>query len=824
MSHTDRDGHFERFVEPSASLIRNCFRSSRARTVCGILLALLTASGCASPQEGGTFPGVSGSSGNLLGGGSDASFAISDATLGSTYNLPDGRMVATSTGTDVSSVVVAPANSTVVVTITDGNVSAPTVQFTATDADAGTPVNVGWAVDRGEIGSISPTGLFTPTGTTGGTANVIAGFATMFATTTITVVIQRTQNGFTDPIDLTTPGGYGGVGGSGPGGPISMADVMTLQQPPKVDPARTFLYPYDKTVWPRGLLAPLLQWTPGATDATAIAIHLQSSTFTYDGYFGRPAALGAGAFVNHPIPQDVWQQATESTAASDPLGVSVVFLAGGAPVGPITESWVVAPGILQGTVYYESYGTVLVKNSDFTAQDGTYVGAAVLAIKPGDTAPHVAAGTDTPTAQLGQGIGCRACHSVAAKGSSLIVQDNKYPYAQTSLYNLQTLAETLVNPPASNPPYPLSWAGLSPDGTYALTSAVWMGTNTDDHTELYQIGPGGAATAVPVTGLPVGVIGATPAFSPDGAHVAFTHVSGAVGPLTGDGSHVVTLDFDSAGPSMTGPKNVFTIPTGQTDCVGFPSFLPTNDSLLVQLTLLPCGNGQTNGNTSFGQYIGTSRYSYLPSPALPAEIWWTDVGTATQHRLDALNGYNADGTSYLPTGPNNHSADATLNYEPTVNPAPSGGFAWVIFTSRRLYGNVATIDPSDSDPRGYDYAHQVTTKKLWVAAIDLNAPPGTDPSHPAFYLPAQELQSGNARGFWVLDPCKADGVACQSGDQCCGGYCQAGADGGLICFDKTTSCSQYGDKCAQASDCCDPAALCINDICSSQTPPPPIPR
>ncbi len=135
-----------------------------------------------------------------------------------------------------------------------------------------------------------------------------------------------------------------------------------------------------------------------------------------------------------------------------------------------------------------------------------------------------------------------------------------------------------------------------------------------------------------------------------------------------------------------------------------------------------------------------------------------------------------------------------------------------------MYGNVATIDPQNSDPRYYDYKNQITTKKLWVAAVDLNAAPGTDPSHPAFYLPAQELQAGNARGYWVLDPCEADGMSCQTGDQCCGGYCQASADGGLVCGHSTPSCSGLGDKCTTASNCCNAAAACINGICSLPTP------
>ena len=52
---------------------------------------------------------------------------------------------------------------------------------------------------------------------------------------------------------------------------------------------------------------------------------------------------------------------------------------------------------------------------------------------------------------------------------------------------------------------------------------------------------------------------------------------------------------------------------------------------------------------------------------------------------------NLNGNDYLPTGSNNHDADHELNYEPTVAPIASGGYAWVVFMSRRMYGNVATI-------------------------------------------------------------------------------------------------------------------------------------
>jgi hypothetical protein len=198
------------------------------------------------------------------------------------------------------------------------------------------------------------------------------------------------------------------------------------------------------------------------------------------------------------------------------------------------------------------------------------------------------------------------------------------------------------------------------------------------------------------------------------------------------------------------------------------------------------------------------------------------VATSKAHRLDQLDGYTAAGSNYLPTptsdsdGGHTPAQDATLNYEPTVNPIASGGYAWVVFTTRRMYGSVAESSPWDSDPRHFPWLDVVTDKKLWVAAVDLNAAPGTDASHPAFYLPAQELHAGNARGYWTVAPCRPDGQTCMSGDQCCGGYCEPGADGGLVCTNAppNTNCSQPQERCSTSSDCCDATNICIDGYCS----------
>ena len=130
-----------------------------------------------------------------------------------------------------------------------------------------------------------------------------------------------------------------------------------------------------------------------------------------------------------------------------------------------------------------------------------------------------------------------------------------------------------------------------------------------------------------------------------------------------------------------------------------------------------------------------------------------------------------------------------------MNPVVSGGYAWVVFTSRRAYGNFISRIPGASVSADGDVPFDNTQvagtdqntnaikgyrKKLWVAAIDINQPGGIDISHPAFLLEGQETEAGNMRGFWALDPCKANDQSCETGDECCGGFCRQlnDADGG----------------------------------------------
>lgn len=674
----------------------------------------------------------------------------------------------------------------------------PTVAFQA--FSDGVPVVAHWAIDRGELGSIDEDGLFTASGLLGGSARVTASYADVTATTTVSVQLQESQLG--DPAWTATPlppgpGGHGGVGGDGPAPAPSAEQVTALDAAAQQDTAVRLLYPYDGTVFPQGLLAPLLQWNPAGHAFDAVKVRVTGTHYLYEGYF----AANAQPFVNVPIPQPAWQAMTRSGSGEE-LEVTLVFAEGAQAYGPYTLRWVVAAAQLQGAIYYNSYGTSYVKNSSDLDVYGEQYGAGTLAISSGAKAPTLVAGIDGSL----QGEGCRGCHTVSGDGSLLVTQGTKSMPDLSDTVSIDLLNDTTGGAGEGLPAAPtLTFPALSRQGGLLLSNAG--GPHGGNATQLYALP--GAQLVTDVAGLPEDFRAGLPAFSADGEQLSFNLWAGSFEGLQADGRSLAVLDFDGVN-AFSNPRVLFTPPGSSPDvAVTFSSFLPDSSAVVFALQL---------GNPS--QFWG---YTWGENTS---ELWWVDLATAQARRLDTLNGYTAGGASYLPdnaSGVATHSAeqDATLNYEPSVSPIAAGGYAWVVFTTRRMYGNVAAdVGPWQSDPRRYGWREQVTSKKLWVAAIDLGAEPGSDPSHPPFYLPAQELYAGNSRGFWSPEPCREDGLSCASGVQCCGGHCQQG-QAGLVCGSQLPECSPLFDRCDIDADCCDAPgnASCINSVCTAPQPP-----
>jgi hypothetical protein len=498
------------------------------------------------------------------------------------------------------------------------------------------------------------------------------------------------------------------------------------------DPGFQFSYPYDKTVFPRGLVPPQLQFTGGGLDA--LYVHITAPALDYKGYFGASAPARAR------MSQAMWLAVTLAARANDQVKVEVTKKSGSVVTGPIAQTWTIAQGSLRGTIYYETYDSQLA---------GGAGSVGIMKIAPGATQPTV----------LRQGCG-NVCHAASADGSTLVSATN---LGASASFDLQNNAAPIkkVNNDA------FTFAGIYPDGSFVV-SATHYRTWSSTPSRLFDTQTG---AMIPNESWD-GVVqhGGTPAFSPDGKWIAFNDMD------VGNGHLLSVMAYDHATKVFSQPSE---IAFDGDNTLAWPAFTP--DSKVIVFHAGTSTSFETN-NHAFG------------------DLYSSDIVTAGKLRLDALNGYDASGT-YLPAG------DPRRNFAPTVLPVAVGGYFWVVFTSHRSYGN--TLPSLDNNG---------TNGKLWVAAYDMNAAPGKDPSHPAFLLEGQELEANNLRGFWVLEPCKGDGIDCESGEQCCGGFCREQDGGPPQCSSTTQECSHEFEKCEESSDCCERDHLCINGFCAGVVP------
>lgn len=158
-----------------------------------------------------------------------------------------------------------------------------------------------------------------------------------------------------------------------------------------------------------------------------------------------------------------------------------------------------------------------------------------------------------------------------------------------------------------------------------------------------------------------------------------------------------------------------------------------------------------------------------------------------------------------------HMARATTSdrtdYQPRFSPFQQGGYYWLSFLSRRIYGN-PQIGNSPRPPQ--------RRQQIWVTAIRVDAAPGEDPSMVPYWLPGQNPRSANISAFWAPRPCRPDGEGCSVGSECCGGDCRPPAGGGApVCSPPPPDrCRMSGETCSTSEDCCpDLGLMCIGHVC-----------
>jgi hypothetical protein len=645
---------------------------------------------------------------------------------------------------------------------------------------------------------------------------------------------------------------------------IAIAEKGTVNPPPVAAtltnfPAETgletsdanleLLYPYTETIFPMGLPAPLLQWKNGAQTADGgVLVTLQypptgTPIFVVSQLVAEsmtaPVALRA-AQPRYPIPQAIWssfEQTIHRNRANlgDAGRISIRRRVGSTTYKSKSVDVRIAPGQLKGRIYYNSYGTALVRNYSGAKQstNGAFpsgsFGAATLLIPPGATSPTVAAG------YAGTG-GCFVCHSASADGSTLITGN------PSSISTLYKLPGTPPNGGVSYGTKALNFGAINPTSTRVFTSS---GMNDADSTSrLLDL----AGAVVPSNNAPAALRAAYPTFSTDGTKVAFTYRTGNATPLSsvavGAGKALSMMTFDGD-KTFSAFRNLVTPVDGP---AVWPAFLPASENAVVY---------EVETRTTPNGGLGFTRHDIEGSTYLGAtgELWWVSTGTTpVATRLHRLNGYDAAGAlGVLPTEPTKGHAgfggvvgpagvgfyEQRYNYEPSVLPTLIGGYSWVMFTSRRSYGNVATINPYASDPRYDDISIDPTPKKLWMSALRAGTTPGSDPSAPAFYFPGQELIAGNSRAVFALEAChpaatsSATAVAanlCDTDLDCCGASGTTPTSACVLdppplatppikhCIAMSAGiCRQRGESCLSTGNCCGAlnGDVCAGGVCTS---------
>ncbi|MGZ5967100.1 MAG: hypothetical protein ACXWP4_05495, partial [Polyangiales bacterium] len=651
------------------------------------------------------------------------------------FNLGDG-----STADDVT-LSIDPKSA--VLDVDDGVPASKTFSLIATHADGSTESvsDAAWSISEPALGAIAK-GTFTASAKLGGNLSVRATWHGKMIDAKLTVKLHVHGD------DMS----------------LDDADKGLLKKATDADGSVKWAYPYDDTVFPRGLAGPTLMWN-GGLPADGYRIHLDSPTFEYEGF--RKVAPPARV----DLPAKVWDAFVESTAGAATLEVSRLSALKATKV--TTLHWKVAPGSMRGTIYY------------WSNRQGR-----VLRIKPGALEPDDFSATKLPpTTEIVNAAGTPSttactmtCHSVSADGSTLISGGYGFGGAWDLKSNAPRhgIASNLDSARSS-----WGFAAVSPDGKIAVPQGAGGAFATADGT--HQDGSGLDGTGVWF-----------PSFAPNASALFYVDLTG--GPTN---KSLFTIPFDPA-TAKFGAKSLLVDSAAVADrtWIAYPSATPDGKWVVYQRGSV---NQDTRGQCLPGE--PSCRYDNASDLYLASA---TAKGAETA--LVKLNG------SAYPFAAG--ARDKSWNYEPTFAPVAAGGYYWVVFTSRRTYGNMYQGD----------LATPAQVKQLWVAAIDPAAPPGTDPSHSAFRLPGQALTFNdgsttqnalNMRGFWALEPCKTDLGECSAGSDCCGGFCdkkEGSATG--TCQSAPPVCSADGDKCKTDADCCGKAdgARCLGGFCSQKPP------
>ena len=343
----------------------------------------------------------------------------------------------------------------------------------------------------------------------------------------------------------------------------------------------TWLYPYDKTVFPRGLIPPTMQF--GGPNPAAMMVRITYSSMSYTGYFGASSSkLGGGKAT---LSNTMWQAITYGAAPTDNVVVAVTILSGSQVLGPISESWTIAQGNMRGQDAYETYGSSLA---------GGVGGVGIMSIAPGATAPTVIA------------KGCaNVCHTASADGSTLVSATGSLADLKSMSYDLKTSPPSAIYTAKNEA---LVYGGLYPDGSFAMSCTnyrTWMGLKS----QLYNTQTGAQISSPSWNAIfpNSNTLAGTTAFSPDGTQFVFNRNDLD----QGMGHYLWTASFSASNYTFSNATQLY---NDNAHTLAWASFTPDNATVVFHSGI----GGTIDGGTGSG---------YETDSGATADLYRIDLAT-----------------------------------------------------------------------------------------------------------------------------------------------------------------------------------------------------